>query len=419
MRWLVARASLWDPGLPRTVWIQQVGVFVNFFGNGLVFPFLVLYLHYVRGLEVGVAAATVASGGLVAIVSGFAAGWLADRIGPKRVLVFAMLSNAVAYTLYLFVSEAWQALAVAWLVGIGTGSYGPSSQSLLSAMVPPDRRHRVFAQNRLTSLVGLGLGGLVGGLIAAGGSAMDYDFLLILDVVTFTAFAFVIAALDAPAHGQVAGTSHGGYRDVLRDRTLRWIVLINVALVAGGIAPISRLAPIFLKTHAATSESAIGAIYALNTITVLLAQVPLAGMVEGRRRMPVLGVGALLWCGAWLLFFAAAASGDAVVSALVAAPAIVLYSLGENLYALIVTPTVASVAPDALRGRYLAVLGLSWQGGFVLGPSIGGQLVVLDPWVLPAFGICGTAVALVLALRLDRALPAAHRETPRTDRRAA
>ena len=403
--------------MPRVLWVQQVGVFVNFFGNGLVFPFLILYLHFARGIDIGLAAAAVASGAVMALVSGFAAGWLVDRVGPKRVLVFAMLSNALAYTLYLFVREPWQAFAVAWMVGVGTGCYGPSSQSLLAALVPPDRRHRVFAQNRLTSLVGLGAGGLVGGFIAAGGRASDYEFLLILDVVTFTSFALVIAALDASPRG-LARASAGGYRDVLRDRTLRRIVLLNIVLVAAGIAPINNLVPAFLKTHATTPEYAIGGLYALNTVTVLLAQIPLAGIVEGRRRMPILAVGAASWAIAWLLL-CLAASSDAVASAVIAAPAIVLYGLGESLYALIVTPTVASLAPDALRGRYLAVLSLGWQGGYVLGPLIGGQLVVLDPWVLPAFGIAGTLSAIVLALRLDAVLPVAHRETPRTTSLAA
>jgi MFS family permease len=413
------RLRAFDPGLPRVLWVQQLGVFVNFFGNGLVFPFLVLYLHFARGIDIGVAAAAVASGAFMAVLSGFAAGWLVDRAGPKRVLVFAMLSNALAYTLYLFVREPWQAFGVAWLVGLGTGCYGPSSQSLLAALVPAERRHRVFAQNRLTSLVGLGTGGLVGGFIAAGGRPSDYEFLLIIDVVTFVSFAFVIAALDASPRGHVRPTTGGGYRDVLRDRTLLRIVLINVALVAAGIAPINNLVPVFLKTHAMTSESAIGAIYALNTLTVLAAQIPLAGAVEGRRRMPTLAIGAALWAIAWLLLGAAAASGDGVVSALIAAPGIVMYGLGESLYALIVTPTVASLAPDALRGRYLAVLGLSWQGGFLIGPSIAGQLVLFDAWVLPACGIAGVSCALVMALRLDRALPDAHRATPRTRKLAA
>lgn len=134
--------------------------------------------------------------------------------------------------------------------------------------------------------------------------------------------------------------------------------------------------------------------------------------------MPILAVGAALWAIAWLLL-SLAASSEGITSALIAAPAIVLYGLGESLYALIVTPTVASLAPDALRGRYLAVLSVGWQGGYVLGPSIGGQLVVLAPWVLPAFGAAGALIAIVLALRLDADLPVAHRQTPRTSRLAA
>ena len=414
----MARAGAWDPGLPGAVWVQQVGVFVNFFGNGLVAPFLILYLHFARGMDIGLAALSVASGGVVSVASGFAAGWLSDRIGPKWVLVFAMTSNAIAYLLYLWVFEPWQAFAVSALVGLGTGCYGPSSQSFLSALVPADRRHRVFAQNRLTSLVGLGMGSLVGGFIAAGGQASDYEFLLILDAVTFVSFALVVAALDAAPRGGDAALA-GGYREVLRDPVLLRIGLVNVALVASAIAPISFLVPAYLKTHAATPESAIGVIYALNTMTVLLAQIPLASFAEGRRRMPLLALGAALWAGAWVLLFISATYLDGVATILLAAPAIVLYGLGESLYALIVTPTVATLAPDAVRGRYLAVLGLTWQGGYVLGRSIGGPLVVLDAYALPLFGIVGVTLAALLSLRIERGLPIAHRDTPRTRKLAA
>jgi hypothetical protein len=31
------------PGLPRKVWLLQAGVLINFFGNGLVAPLLVIY----------------------------------------------------------------------------------------------------------------------------------------------------------------------------------------------------------------------------------------------------------------------------------------------------------------------------------------------------------------------------------------
>src|SRR6185369_12105875 len=83
------------------VWTLQLGMLVNFFGNGLVAPFLVLYLHFARGLPVALAGAAIATGGITAISSGFLAGWSADRYGPKVTLVAAMLCNSVAYSLYL------------------------------------------------------------------------------------------------------------------------------------------------------------------------------------------------------------------------------------------------------------------------------------------------------------------------------
>ena len=45
MRWL---RSL-DPQLPREVWLLQLGGVMKSVGNGLVLPFLVIYLHDMRG----------------------------------------------------------------------------------------------------------------------------------------------------------------------------------------------------------------------------------------------------------------------------------------------------------------------------------------------------------------------------------
>jgi hypothetical protein len=42
-----------DPQLPRDVWVLQIGGLVNAFGNGIVLPFLIIYLHNVRGSHWG------------------------------------------------------------------------------------------------------------------------------------------------------------------------------------------------------------------------------------------------------------------------------------------------------------------------------------------------------------------------------
>jgi hypothetical protein len=39
-----------NPRLPREVWVLQAGGLANSFGNGIMLPFLIIYLHNVRGI---------------------------------------------------------------------------------------------------------------------------------------------------------------------------------------------------------------------------------------------------------------------------------------------------------------------------------------------------------------------------------
>jgi len=76
-----------DPRLPREVYVLQAGGLLNAFGNGVVLPFLFIYLHNVRGISLGVAGLAAATQSAAALASGFLGGTLSDRAGPKRVRV--------------------------------------------------------------------------------------------------------------------------------------------------------------------------------------------------------------------------------------------------------------------------------------------------------------------------------------------
>src|ERR671936_196170 len=74
------------PHLPRGAWWAVGGYGISAVGSGFVLPFNTVYLHAVRGFStgaVGLVLATVAAAGLVAMP---AAGALADRLGPNRVI---------------------------------------------------------------------------------------------------------------------------------------------------------------------------------------------------------------------------------------------------------------------------------------------------------------------------------------------
>jgi MFS family permease len=393
---------LFNPDLPAKVWLLQLGVFINFLGNGMIAPFLVIYLHFGRGIPLGLAGSAVALGGITAVTSGLVAGSLADRVGARNILVVAMISNAVAYLLYTQVTVPWQAFAVGLMVGFGTGSYGPSSQNLIASLVAADRRQAAFAQNRVTSVVGLGAGGAIGGVIASAGLS-GYLHLLVLDSVTFLSFAALMLLLPS-TRAATQAAPNGGYVAVMRDRAFVWLVAVNIAMVAAGIAPMLVLLPAFAKIQAHAGEAAIGAIYALNTLTIVAAQLPITKLTVALPRMLILRGAAGTWIVSWLVCLAAGASLRAGAAIVVIAMAVVVYALGECLYSSVMLPTAIALAPADLRGRYLGAMGLAWQSGFLIGPSAGSAILAVAPLALPAF--CAVVcLAAALGTRLvDRNL---------------
>jgi MFS family permease len=404
-------AAAFNPNLPLPVWLLQLGVLVNFLGNGMVAPFLIIYLHFGRGIPLALAGSAVALGGVTAITSGLVAGTLSDRFGPRNILVAAMVSNAIAYLLYTQVTAPWQAFIVGFLVGVGTGAYGPSSQNMLASMVPPEHRQAAFAQNRMTSVVGLGLGGMIGGIVAARGMP-GYLLLLVMDAVTFLTIAGIVTRLPT---GRVVSRSQtrGSYGLVLQDRAFGRLVGVNIGMVTGGIAPMLVLLPAFAKGQAHISEPAIGAIYAANTLTIVAAQLPLTRLTRGRSRMLVLRIGALIWVGGWLICLGAGVWLAGNIAALIIGLAAIVYAIGECLYSSIMLPTTTVLAPEYLRGRYLGAMGLAWQTGFMVGPSLGGIVLGVFPLGLPmaCAALCLLAAAGTAAV--DRGLPSEHRLIPR------
>jgi MFS family permease len=108
-----------------------------------------------------------------------------------------------------------------------------------------------------------------------------------------------------------------------------------------------------------------------------------------------------------------ASSGYAYPALLAAA---ILVGVGECFHTTALMPLVADLAPEALRGRYMAAIGLSWWLGLALAPTLGTQLLSVSA---PATMLVAAAVALLAglsALGLERDLPVAIRLTPRPER---
>jgi MFS family permease len=400
-----------DPRLPRDVYVLQVGGLANAFGNGVVLPFLIIYLHNVRGISLGLAGLVAATQSAVALLSGFAGGTLSDRIGPKRVMIGALAVMTVAFALMALIRQPWHAFAIYVLWGAGSGSFWPSQSALLAGLTPPTDRSAAFSLQRLAMNLGVAFGGIVAGTIASVGHPGTFTVLFAINCATYLAYMVVLGRVPAPElHPDRA---RGNWRAVARDRTFLLYASLNAAFMAAAMSLMVELLPAFAKNVTHVDEREIGAIFALNSLTIVVVQLPLAKIVQGRRRMRGLAVMGLVWAGSLLAVGGAGEWTRGTTAALVLAGAMLVFAFGECLHGAIHAPLGVDLAPPQLVGRYMALSSLSWQVGWIIGPAGGGFFLQHAPVLLWPVAAAVNLAGAAGALALERRLPAGVRLTPR------
>jgi MFS family permease len=403
---------LYVPPLPRSVFTLQVGGLVNAFGNGMVVPFMFIYLHNVRGIGLGVAGLVIATHAVFSIVSGPIFGSQIDRFGGKRMLALSLVILSVGYASYSLVDAPWQGFLVAVVSGTGVGGFWPSQSTLITGLTPGELRPAAFAMQRVVMNLGIGLGALTGGLIAATDSPRTFVVLFLADAATFLAYAAVMLVLvpqpTRPGAGAAAGS--GSYRDVLRHRAFVSVIALNALFIFAGFSGFDVL-PVYAKNEAGLTENQIGLLFFLNTVVIVVVQLPIAGLARGRRRMPMLALLGLLWAGGWIVVpFSASATETAAFGIL--GVVMVVFAVGECLHGAVSAPLAADLAEPRLLGRYMALNALSWNIGFALGPGLGGLGLSVSPtgvWIAAA-ALC--ALGAGAALAIERTLPLRARRTP-------
>jgi MFS family permease len=395
------------------VYVLQTGGLVNAFGNGVVLPFLIIYLHNVRGISLGLAGLAAATQSSAALASGFLGGSLSDRVGPKRVLMGALCVMTVAFACMPFIRVAWHAFAVYVVWGIGSGSFWPAQSTLLAGLTPAARRSPAYALQRLTMNLGAAIGGVAAGLIASVSHPSSFTVLFLVNCATYVGYLVVLVRVRTPDLHPERGS--GSWRAVARDRTFIAYSALNAAFMSAAISLMVELLPAFAKNVTHVSEQEIGVIFALDAIGIVVFQLPVAKLAEGRRRMRGLAAMGVVWAASLMLVWAAGAWTTATVAAATLAGAMLVFALGECLHGAIHAPLGVDLAPPQLVGRSLALSSLSWQVGWILGPAAGGFMLGHAPLALWPAAAAVNLVCAGAALGLERRIPERVRITPHAE----
>jgi MFS family permease len=400
------------PQLGAPAWILLAGGLLNSAGSGAVYPFIVIYLHGVRGFSFPVAGAIVAVFGAFTLVATPIAGEVVDRIDSRRTLVAALALLAAGYGAFAFVSSPWQGFACMAAAGLGNAAFYPAHTTLLVGLVPGAELTAVFGLGRVGHNLGMAAGGVAGGLIAVSSSPGTFTILFGLNAASFLAFAAVAAGLPRVAAAPPAADERRpGYREVLRDRPFVALIALNVVLVAGVMAQVETTLPAFAH-RLGLDERAIGGLFAVNMLLIVVFQLPVLRLVEGRRRARVVALGAVAYAigaaGALAvgLSWRSGAAGAGLVAVMV------VYTVGELLHAPTQSALAADLAPAPLRGRYMSLVTCSYALGFTLGPALGGILLGRSPALLWGVAAILAVAAAAGFVALDQIVPAEARLVP-------
>ena len=395
--------------LPRLVRRLLAATFLSALGNGLVLPFLVVYLHQVRGMPTVVAGLVVAWQALLGFAIAPVAGSVIDRIGPRPVLLAAPVLLGMGTASFAFVHRPLQAFGAATLVAFGGAALWPSSTTLLARLAGDDLRQRAFGVQFMMLNLGIGLGGLAAGLVVDVHRPATFQVLYLLDAVTFAAFVAVIGTVR-DVGGPVPHTGdgprpQGGYGVLFRDRAMVRVSLVSLLLLACGYGALEVGFPAFATLYAGVSPSVVAFGYVSNTAVIVAGQLVALKFVHGRSRSRLIAGVGLIWALSWTLLGLAepARSHGLAVALVVAAP--LVFAVGETIWQPVIPTLVNDLAPEELRGRYNAFLSVTWNVAGVLGPALAGLLLGSGQgWVFVVVVTAGCLVGVGFALRMRQVL---------------
>ncbi|GAA4598142.1 MFS family permease [Actinoplanes octamycinicus] len=376
---------------------------VDAVGTGCFLGGSALFLTRTAGLD----AAQVGAGLSLAAVAGLLVtvpvGRLADRHGPKPVLLTLLLIRAGGFALYALVGSFPAFLAVAVLLGMAEKPTSPAQQALIAAVVGDGERQRTLALTRAVRNVGFGAGAGLAALLVLPGSPVGLPGVVLCNAVSFLLSGLLLARVPAARPARPAGRPPArprllADRGYLRLTALNGLLTLHMALLSTGI-------PLWLLTATDLPAFWLPVLVVLNTVVAALAQVPVAQRVrDAAGAVSMLRVAGLSLGGCCLLLALLPGMTGAAVAAGIAVTAVLALTVAELTQAAGGWDLSFRRADPERQGAYLSVFSLGVTTQTIAGP------VLLTALVLPA-GAAGWAVLAALLAVAGLAAPMLVRES--------
>ncbi|HEX5836338.1 MAG TPA: MFS transporter [Anaerolineales bacterium] len=384
---------------PRLFWIVVAISFIDRIGNTLLFPFFALYIT--QKFSVGMTQAGILLGmsSLFGLIGSTIGGALTDKFGRKQLILFGLVFSAVSSLSLGLVGSLSAMYPLMIFVGLLSSVSHPAHDAMIADILPDRQRQEGFGILRVVGNLSWIIGPTIGGFLAN----INFFYLFLIDAVISCIVAAIIFRVipetkpEPHVHAQSESLLQtvAGYRLVFKDLAFMGFMLAGMLMLVVYQQMYGTLS-VYLRDNHGISPSGYGFLMTTSAITVILFQFWVTRVIKHRPQFLMMALGTFFYMIGFTLFGMVAAYFLFAIN-------IVIITIGE----MIVMPTsqalAANFAPSAMRGRYMAIFGLSWAIPSTVGPGAAGYILDnYNPDLLWYIGgaVCALSVLAYYALHL-------------------
>ncbi len=376
---MLNRARAFYAGYPSAFWTLIGATFIDHLGGALLFPFFALFVTERFGVgmtEVGVLFAIYA---VANVIGSLFSGAITDKLGRRWMLLFGLVVSATSSLLMIVVKDLALFYTLAALVGLLANAGGPAQQAMVADLLKQEKLAEGYGIQRVSINLAVAIGPAIGGLLAA----KSFTLLFIIDAISSLITALIVffalpETKPAPREGEPEENllnTLQGYGDVVRDRLFMAFWILTVLAIMAYNQLNSTLSVYLRDVHGYTAQQ-FGYLMSLNATIVVLFQFWIAKRVSGKPAMVMMSLGTILYALGFAMF-------GFVSTYLFFVLAIVIITIGEMIISPVAQSLVARLAPEDMRGRYMAIYGFSWTVPFAIGPLLAGLIMDnLSPYLV-------------------------------------
>lgn len=348
--------------LPHDMWALFFTSLINRSGT-MVIPFLALYLTKKIGVTPTEAGTALLVYGAAAFIAAPLTGKLSDKIGSIKIMQFSLYGSGLLFFIYSFISDYKLILAATFVLAAVNEAFRPANLSLITEIVTPPQRRMAFALNRLAINAGMSIGPVIGGFL----TLIDYHYLFYAN-----AFASIAAGVYfnsvrwsslSPAEADIVKEKPKIKFGILNDKHFMFFLF---AIIPANLVFFQHLGalPLYIVNDLNYSTAAFGLFGSINTVLIIIAEVPLNNMMSNTPYRKSLMIGASL---AGLGFGGFAIAGSTLPLII----AIIIFTFGEMIFFPTTAAYTSEITPPERRGEYMGYYQMTFSFAFSAGPWLG------------------------------------------------